>query len=132
MIEDLLRDAATHRSRQGLKQDDIAKRMGLTQSRISDIENYRGNPSIELIGRYLDAVGVTLMLTPTAGRKPLTPPTGPPAYGEADPADVVRTELLEFDWALHGLDAVDDADSEWAEVLADRIAYVLGKLELLK
>lgn len=124
MIEQLLREAAFYRAQRGLKQGDVAATMGVTQSRISDIENYRGNPSIELIGRYLNALGVTLTFA-------VRVPSPFARVGEEDPASVIRTELLEFGWSRYGLDVDQDSDPEWAEVLAERIVYVLRKEELL-
>lgn len=125
MIEELLREAALYRAkRRRMKQSDVAAIMGVTQSRISDIENYRGNPSIELIGRYLHAIGTRLTFVPH-----VSPPFA--RAGIEDPANVVSTELAEFNWGNFGLDAVEDADPEWAEVLAERIVYVLRKKELL-
>lgn len=41
--------------------------------------------------------------------------------------DVVRLELLLFNWSNFGLDAVTNADDEWADQLADRIVYVLKR-----
>lgn len=124
MTEELLREAALFRARRSLKQSDVAAIMGVTQSRISDIENFRGNPSLELIERYLRAVGAKLTFVAHV-------PSPFARAGIVDPADVIRTELLEFDWGNHGFDVTEYADAEWAEVLAERIVYVLRKKELL-
>jgi hypothetical protein len=41
---------------------------------------------------------------------------------------VVRDELVEFDWSYFGLDAVDEADTEWADSLAELIVRRVAKL----
>lgn len=79
MIEEALRKAAAYRTEQGWTQREIARRMSTRQSAISDIENYRFNPSIELITRYLEALGLVLSVTapiPADGRCPLALATG--------------------------------------------------------
>jgi transcriptional regulator with XRE-family HTH domain len=48
------------RERAGLSQIDAAKRLGITQVHISNIENNKARPSPELAGVYRDVFGVDL------------------------------------------------------------------------
>lgn len=41
-------------------------------------------------------------------------------------AATIRDELLTFRWSNYGLDEVDEADTEWADHLADEIATALN------
>lgn len=39
----------------------------------------------------------------------------------------IRDRLVSFNWSNYGLDLIDDADTEWADVLAQEIhAEVVG------
>ncbi len=51
------------RRRAGLRQSEVAARMGTTQSAVSRLESGRSVPSVELITRYARAVGEPISLT---------------------------------------------------------------------
>lgn len=51
-----------HRKRVGLRQVDVAKRMGVSKARVSHIE-HGAVATIELLARYLDAIGGRLEIT---------------------------------------------------------------------
>lgn len=51
----------------GLTQQDVAIRMGTTQSAVSDLERTAGDPHISTLQRYARAVGVELKFMTVAG-----------------------------------------------------------------
>ena len=54
------------RDARGLRQQDIAERMGTTQSRVSNIERIGGDPRISTVQRYGRAVGLRVRFVPMA------------------------------------------------------------------
>lgn len=46
----------------GLRQEDVAERLGVTQAAVSKIERYDANPTLSTIRRYALAVGARLRL----------------------------------------------------------------------
>jgi transcriptional regulator with XRE-family HTH domain len=46
------------RSRRGFRQKEVAKRVGVTQSLLSRIENGRRDPNVSLVGRIAEAMEV--------------------------------------------------------------------------
>ena len=73
---DALEDAEEHirliekliaaRDARGLRQKDIAERMGTTQSRVSNIERIGGDPRLSTVQRYGRAVGLRVRFVPVA------------------------------------------------------------------
>lgn len=66
-VEQLRRDLALQRlvelrRRAGLRQIDVAERMGVSKARVSHIE-HGAVATIELLARYLDAIGGRLEIT---------------------------------------------------------------------
>lgn len=49
----------TERELAGLTQQEVRKRVGIGASRISAVENGSGNPGVENLGRWLDALGLS-------------------------------------------------------------------------
>lgn len=49
----------TERELAGLTQQTVRKRVGIGASRISAVENGSGNPGVENLGRWLDALGLS-------------------------------------------------------------------------
>ena len=56
----LLRTMAAARARSGLTQEQVAARMGTTQSVVARLENGRGKPSLRTLERYARATGSRL------------------------------------------------------------------------
>ncbi len=56
------RRLAELRKRAGLRQADVAERMGVSKGRISHIE-HNGPATVDLLARYLDAIGGRLEIT---------------------------------------------------------------------
>ena len=66
-VEQLRREVAVARlvemrKRAGLRQTDVAERMGISKARVSHIE-HGAVATIELLARYLDAIGGRLEIT---------------------------------------------------------------------
>ncbi|MEX2525143.1 MAG: helix-turn-helix transcriptional regulator [Gammaproteobacteria bacterium] len=59
----LIRALIEARSRAGLTQGELAKRMGTTQSAIARIEGGKINPSVDMLRRYAKATGRRLHVT---------------------------------------------------------------------
>lgn len=51
------------RKAQGLSQTDIAKKMDIGQSAVSEVERSAGNLKIETLQKYAKALGVTIEIT---------------------------------------------------------------------
>ncbi|MGH3684145.1 MAG: helix-turn-helix domain-containing protein [Pseudonocardiaceae bacterium] len=58
----VLRRLVEQRKRAGLRQVDVAERMGVSKARVSHIE-HGAVATIELLARYLDAIGGRLEIT---------------------------------------------------------------------
>lgn len=58
----VLRRLVEQRKRAGLRQIDVAERMGVSKARVSHIE-HGAVATIELLARYLDAIGGRLEIT---------------------------------------------------------------------
>lgn len=57
----------------------------------------------------------------------MTAPTPNAALEQAALAMRIRDVLVQFDWSNFGLDLVDDAETEWADALAeDLVAEIFG------
>lgn len=56
-----------YRVRCGLTQDELARRAGTKQSRVSEIENLRGNVRFDTLDRIAGALGLTVTLEPRDG-----------------------------------------------------------------
>ncbi len=54
---DMARELIAARSRAGLTQNDVAQRMGTTQSVVARLEGGKGVPSMRTVQRYAQAVG---------------------------------------------------------------------------
>ena len=54
---DVARELIAARSRAGLTQNDVAQRMGTTQSVVARLEGGKGVPSMRTVQRYAQAVG---------------------------------------------------------------------------
>lgn len=50
------------RKSMGLRQGDIAKKIGVSQTHLSMIENGKRMPSVDILYKYFDAVGLVEML----------------------------------------------------------------------
>ncbi len=59
-LDDLKRDLVALRERHGLTQPDVAERLGMTQSAVSQFERYDSNPTLRSLRRYALAVGARL------------------------------------------------------------------------
>jgi ribosome-binding protein aMBF1 (putative translation factor) len=57
------------RSRAGLSQMDVAKKMRTSQPAIARLEGGRGNPSVDTLRRYAKATGLRLKISFDAPRK---------------------------------------------------------------
>ena len=66
---DIIRSMIDLRISQNLTQEDLAKRTGINQSDISKIENGTRNPSLKMIKRLADGMGmnVKIVFTPKRG-----------------------------------------------------------------
>lgn len=56
------RSLALRRTSLGLTQADVARRMGTTQSAVSDVETGRAEPAVGTLARYATAVGLHLRI----------------------------------------------------------------------
>src|SRR6266852_6113532 len=67
----LAAEVAKARSRAGLSQDELARRMKTTQSTIARLESGRGRPSTRTLDRFAQATGHRLKISfePVKGRK---------------------------------------------------------------
>ena len=54
---ELARELIAARTQAGLRQSDVATRMGTTQSVVARIESGRGSPSMRTVQRFASAVG---------------------------------------------------------------------------
>lgn len=59
-LDDLKRDLVALRERHGLTQPDVAERLGMTQSAVSQFERYDSNPTLRSLRHYALAVGARL------------------------------------------------------------------------
>lgn len=57
---DLIRRLVAVRQAKGLKQEDVAERIGRSQSVVSDFERLGGDPHLSTVYRYADAVGASV------------------------------------------------------------------------
>lgn len=64
MIYELIQEAARYRRLLGVPQYEVARRMGTTQSHVSDIERKNTEPGYGVLERYFKAVGMRLVLVP--------------------------------------------------------------------
>lgn len=55
---ELLEDLIEWRTKRALSQPEVASRMGVSQSAVSQFESMNGNPTLQTIRRYANAVGV--------------------------------------------------------------------------
>lgn len=58
--ENLMRDLVTMRGTRDLKQHELATRMGISQSAVSQFERYDSNPKLSTLRRYALAIGARL------------------------------------------------------------------------
>jgi transcriptional regulator with XRE-family HTH domain len=64
-LDDVVRQLVEARRARGMSQNDVAARMGITQSTVSQLERGRDSilgPSVSVLQRYASAVGVTLVV----------------------------------------------------------------------
>ena len=58
------------RHKKGWSQEDLAERAGTKQSRISELESVRGNPTFDTLDRVARALGLGITLRPRASGVP--------------------------------------------------------------
>lgn len=61
-LADFVRTLVQIRKEKGIKQKDLAKAMGTSQSVVSDLERVGGNPTVRSLQRYVRALGCRLGL----------------------------------------------------------------------
>lgn len=61
-VQRILDELVRHRKSSGLRQSDVAKRMKVSQPRVSDFESESSDPRLATVQRYARAVGVRLRL----------------------------------------------------------------------
>lgn len=57
---EFIRALVSWRERRGLKQDEIAERMGVSQQAVSKFERYDGDPKLSTIRRYANALSLVV------------------------------------------------------------------------
>ncbi|WP_246955827.1 helix-turn-helix transcriptional regulator, partial [Brachybacterium sp. Marseille-Q7125] len=70
-LDRLLEDLVDLREQQGLSQRDVAERMGVTQSAVSQFERYDANPTLASVRRYALAVGARISIDVAPDRSSL-------------------------------------------------------------
>lgn len=65
---DMLGELVQARKKHGLTQKEVAERMGVSQSAVSQIERYDANPTLATLRRYALAVEVRLQFQVTSDR----------------------------------------------------------------
>lgn len=75
-LDRLLEDLVDLREQQGLSQRDVAERMGVTQSAVSQFERYDANPTLASVRRYALAVGARISIDVAPDRS--SPRPAPP------------------------------------------------------
>jgi transcriptional regulator with XRE-family HTH domain len=61
-LDPVRQSLASRRVSLKLTQADVAKRMGTTQSAISDLESGRAEPAVDTLKRYAEAVGLRMRI----------------------------------------------------------------------
>jgi transcriptional regulator with XRE-family HTH domain len=61
-LEAVRRSLTLRRASLKLSQAEVAKRMGTTQSAVSDLESGRAAPSVSTLSRYAEAVGLRMRI----------------------------------------------------------------------
>lgn len=52
-----------HREKSGMTQQEVAERLGITQSAVSQFESFGGNPRLMTIVSYAQALGISIRFT---------------------------------------------------------------------
>lgn len=71
-IRGLLEDLVKIRKRHGFSQEQLAERMGVSQSAVSQMERYDANPTLSSIERYAIAVGARVVINTISDLYPTT------------------------------------------------------------
>ena len=72
LARQVIEEIAAYRRSTGVPQYEIARRMQTTQSHVSDIESLKNDPTWPILHRYLNAVGMRIVLVPVVGDSPDT------------------------------------------------------------
>jgi predicted XRE-type DNA-binding protein len=64
--EELVRTLVSLRKAQRISQRDLARKLGISQPRVAQIEKLAGSLSADLMLRYVEAIGATIRIEPRA------------------------------------------------------------------
>lgn len=108
-----MRAALVHlRRREGLTQEQLANRMGITQQAVHKFERYDSDPKLSTIRRYANAVGALIKydVTPDLGQSVRLAATSPWAAADST-STIVQIERQQ--------DSKSTPSGSWSETLSD-------------